>query len=129
MNDTLIHADIFFFITTIAVILFTILAIIILVYVVGIVRSFSYIAKRLQKESDQVADDIAEIRERVKTEGEKVSNLWKFATGFFFNKFTSKFTSSSKSRQNSRSESSSESRSGSRSGRSKKATHSTESEE
>lgn len=119
MDNTLIHANIFFFITTIAVILFTILIVIILVYVVGIVRSFSYIAKRLQKESDQVADDIAELRERVKTEGEKVSNLWKFATGFFLNKlsdkFASKFTANSSSK--------------SRAGRSKKATHSDESEE
>lgn len=107
MDDTLIHANIFFFITTIAVVLLTLLLILILVYVVGIVRSFSYIAKRLQKESDHVAEDIAELRERVKEEGEKVSNLWKFATGFFLNKlsdkFAAKFTANSKPRHNSRS--------------------------
>ncbi|MCF7865244.1 MAG: hypothetical protein K9M11_01955 [Candidatus Pacebacteria bacterium] len=117
MDNTLIHADIFFFITTIALILLTILLILILTYVVKIVRAFSYIADKLKKESDNVADDIAELRERVKSEGEKVSNFWKFATGFFLNKVTSKFTGGSNARHESRT------------GRNKKASHTDKDEE
>lgn len=117
MNDTLIHANIFFFITTIAVILITLLLILILVYVVKIVRAFSYIANTLKKESENVAEDIAELRGRVREETEKVSNLWKFATGFFLNKVSSRFTSGG---------SNSHSGGGAKrhAGRSKKASHS-----
>jgi hypothetical protein len=116
MDDTLMHANIFFFITTIAVILITLLLILALAYVVKIVRAFSSIAETLKRESEHVADDIAELRERVREEGEKVSGFWKFATGFFLNKVVQKFAP--KSRGESKNESKGESR---HSGRSRKA--------
>lgn len=105
MDDTLIHANIFFFITTIAVILVTLLLLLVLIYVVKIVRAFAAISETLKKESEHVADDIAELRERVREEGEKVSSFWKFATGFFLNKIAQKVTGkfSSKSRHSGRS--------------------------
>lgn len=91
--DTTIHADIFFFITSISVILLTILLIIIFAYVVKITQSVSYIVNKIKRESDNVAEDIADLREKVKEEGVKVSAFWKYVTGFFLNKAVEKFGS------------------------------------
>lgn len=91
--NTLIHADIFFFITTIAVILLVILLIILLAYAIKIVRTISSIAETVKTESENVVEDIAELRGKVKEEGVKVSAFWRFVTGFFLNRFTEKFTS------------------------------------
>lgn len=101
--NTLIHADIFFFITTIAVILVTILFILLLAYGVKIARTVSSIATTIKEESENVIEDIAELRGKVKEEGVKVSAFWRFVTGFILNRFTEKFTSTtSKSERKSR---------------------------
>jgi hypothetical protein len=93
--DTLIQADIFFFITSIAVIVLTLLLIVLIVYGVKIARTISSITETIKKESENVVDDIAELRGRVKEEGVKVSTFWRFVTGFFLNKVTEKFSSKS----------------------------------
>lgn len=89
--NTLIQADIFFFITAIAVVLLTLLLVVVLAYGVKIVRTISKIAETIQKESENVVEDIAELRGRVKEEGVKVSAFWRFVTGFFLNRFADKF--------------------------------------
>lgn len=91
--DTLIQADIFFFITSIAVILLAVLCIILLAYGVKIARTISSIATTIKDESENVIEDIAELRGKVKEEGVKVSAFWRFVTGFLLNRFTEKFTS------------------------------------
>lgn len=93
--ETLIQADIFFFITSIAVILVTILCIVLLAYGVKIARTVSSIATTIKEESENVIEDIAELRGKVKEEGVKVSAFWRFVTGFILNRFADKFTSSS----------------------------------
>ncbi len=93
--DTLIQADIFFFITSIAVILVTLLCIVLLAYGVKIARTISSIATTIKEESENVIEDIAELRGKVKEEGVKVSAFWRFVTGFLLNRFTEKFTSTS----------------------------------
>lgn len=86
------QADIFFFITSIAVIVLTLLLIVLLTYAVKIARTISSITETIKKESENVVEDIAELRGRVKEEGLKVSTFWRFVTGFFLNKVTEKFT-------------------------------------
>ena len=113
--DTLVHADIFFFITSIAVILLTLLFIVLLAYGVKIVRTISKIAETIRQESENVVEDIAELRGKVKEEGVKVSAFWRFVTGFFLNRFAEKFTGKY--------------RGGSRKGKSKKHVDEDESEE
>lgn len=95
--DTLIQANIFFFITSIAVILLTVLLIVLLAYAVKIARTISSIADTFKRESENVVEDIAELRERVKDEGVKVSAFWKFVTGFILNRFADTYSSSKKS--------------------------------
>jgi hypothetical protein len=67
--ETLIHADIFFFVTTIAVALIASLFIVVIIYVVRILNDFRYISGVVRKEADLLAEDIEEIRQGVKKEG------------------------------------------------------------
>ncbi|MDQ5911950.1 MAG: hypothetical protein QG568_163 [Patescibacteria group bacterium] len=90
--DTLIQADIFFFITSIAVIVLTLLLVVLVAYGVKIARTISSIANTIKEESENVIEDIADLRGKVKEEGVKVSAFWKFVTGFILNRFADKFT-------------------------------------
>ncbi len=108
--NTLIQADIFFFITSIAVIVLTLLLIVLLVYGVKIARTISSIAHTIKEESENVIEDIADLRGKVKEEGVKVSAFWRFVTGFILNRFTEKFTTTAEktSRRSSRAKKQSE---------------------
>lgn len=64
--NTLIHADIFFFVTTIAVIIFTILASIALYYLIGALKNFKRITKNLENRIDQAGDKISDEAEYIK---------------------------------------------------------------
>lgn len=67
--DTLIHADIFFFVTTIAVVLIASLFTVVIIYIVRILNDLHYISSVVRKETDLLAEDIEEIREEVRREG------------------------------------------------------------
>lgn len=81
--ENIIHADIFFFITSIAVIVFTICSIIIMFYVARILRDMKHISKTMSQESDKLLNDIDSLRETVKTEGARVMTI----ADFFLNLF------------------------------------------
>lgn len=78
MNEVL-HANIFFIITSIAVILFTILSCIAVYYVIKILRSIRRIVERVEQGSDSLAQDIADLRSFV-LDGGLVSKI----AAFFF---------------------------------------------
>ncbi|MDQ2932855.1 MAG: hypothetical protein M3Q80_00550 [bacterium] len=63
--ETLIHADIFFLVTTIALILLTIGLIIALVYVIKILHLLHKVADIARAESDLIAEDINLLRSRM----------------------------------------------------------------
>jgi cell division protein FtsL len=63
--NTLIQADIFFFITTISVIIFTILASIAMYYLIGGLKSFKRITKNLEHKIDDASDEVDELKHRV----------------------------------------------------------------
>lgn len=65
MEDVL-KADIFFFITAVAVVILSVLGVIIGVYLVRILREVEYIARVAHREVDQVAEDIEDISEDIK---------------------------------------------------------------
>ena len=67
--STLIHADIFFFVTTIAVVLIASLFIVVIIYVVRILNDLHYISGVVRKETDLIAADIEEMREDMKGQG------------------------------------------------------------
>ena len=88
--NTIIHADIFFFITSIAVAIFSVAAIIILYYVIRLMQHIEYIAQKIRLESDNVSEDIAAIRERLKEGESKVFSMMGKMFTFFIGKAMNK---------------------------------------
>jgi hypothetical protein len=83
--DTLIHADIFFFVTTIAVVMVTALFIVVILYAVRILNDLRYISGVVRRETDLLADDLEEAREKIKQEG-----LFSGAAGLITNLFAAR---------------------------------------
>jgi predicted PurR-regulated permease PerM len=88
--NTLIHADIFFFITAIVVIIIGAIVAIGAGYIVVILSDLKYIVKKIRTESDLVSDDIADIRSRIKDEGGKMGGIVRSVAMFFIGKMVEK---------------------------------------
>jgi hypothetical protein len=73
--------DIFFFVTTIAVILLTVIAAVGLIYLVKILRDVKYISKKAKTEADILSGELSQLRENVKENGSKL----KYFISFFNN--------------------------------------------
>lgn len=82
--ETIIQADIFFFISSVAVIVFSICSIIVMIYVTRILRDMKHISKMMSKESDKLLGDIGSLREAIEAEGAKAKTI----ASFFLNLFT-----------------------------------------
>ena len=67
--NTLIHADIFFFVTTAVVIVIGILFAVAVVYLVRILNDLRHISDIVRSKTDVLAGDFDEVREKVKREG------------------------------------------------------------
>ncbi len=89
MNE-LMHADIFFFITTIIVVLFGIVGLILAYYIVGITREVRYIARKVREESDNVSEDIAEIRGKLRESGMRFGGFLRTMASFFVGRIMSR---------------------------------------
>ena len=74
------HADIFFFITSIAVVLCTLLLCVVLFQVMRILRSIRRIVDRIEEGSEVIAEDIEHFRAYA-SEGSLVSQLIHFFLG------------------------------------------------
>lgn len=59
--NTLIHADIFFFITTIGVIILIVLAIVAAIYVISILGTVRRISIKLERNVEKVTDEAKEL--------------------------------------------------------------------
>jgi len=79
----LVHADIFFMITTAVVVVLAIVAAVGLSYAVSILRDIKYITKRIKSESDEVIEDLHILREHIKNEGFKLSMISKIVSKFW----------------------------------------------
>lgn len=73
--ETLIHADIFFFITSIAIVFFTIGFIIFTVYFVRILDDLKHISQKMRTEGDKIIEDVETLREKAKEEGTKIKTV------------------------------------------------------
>ena len=105
MNSSFIHADIFFYITSMAVVVLTALLIILFYYLVKIARHMEHTAKRLREESDHIMEDVSMIRESIEEQGGRAMSVLRFIFGSFLgSKISShrKSKSSRKSEKNSR---------------------------
>lgn len=90
MNSSLIHADIFFYITTIAVVILTALLIILFYYLVKIARHLERTALRLREESERIIEDVSIIRESIEDQGGRALSFLKFIFGSFIHSRDSK---------------------------------------
>ncbi len=81
--EDMLKQDVFFFITSIAVIILTALLVAVFVYAIKILNDVKYIAKKAKSETDLLAEDLRELRENVKTEGSKLKSFSKFFSSVY----------------------------------------------
>jgi hypothetical protein len=81
--DTLIHADIFFFVTTVAVVVVAVAFTAALVYLIKVLRQVEDIGKEIKAEAVLVREDIHGLRTGVKREGFRLQALMNFFQNIF----------------------------------------------
>jgi hypothetical protein len=81
--ETLIHADIFFFVTTVVLIVFSIGVIIALIYVIKILHNVFHVSVKVKEESDEILSDIKTLRGNVKSHGFSVKYIKAFISKVF----------------------------------------------
>ena len=64
--DAFLKMDIFFFVTTLAVILFAILGSVVLWRLSRVLKNIEHISEQVALESDEIRHDLAEVRTRIK---------------------------------------------------------------
>lgn len=79
--ETLLKADIFFFVTTVAVLALAALAAAVLVYVIKILRDAKYMSERIRGETDELINDFRALRGKIREEGMKWAHLAEFFGG------------------------------------------------
>lgn len=78
MDNSLIQANIFFFITSVAVVLVTLLVIVLLMYLVLILKDFRGVSRKVKEETDLIALDINEARAHIRKEGGDLKSTFDF---------------------------------------------------
>lgn len=79
--DTLIHADIFFFVTTIAVVVVAAVFTIALIYLVKILGDVKKITEQVHEETVLFREDLRDLRHDIKKEGFKLTRFLSFFIG------------------------------------------------
>lgn len=74
--ETLAKADIFFFVTAIAVVAISILIIAICVYILRILADTKNITSKVRKESDEILADVGAVRRIVERQGKRVGGIF-----------------------------------------------------
>ena len=67
--ESIIHADIFFFIASIGVIIFTIVAAVAGIYMIGIMRDVKCVTKRIRNGVEHISESAEEIVDDIKHDG------------------------------------------------------------
>ncbi len=70
--ETVLKADIFFFVTTLMVLVLSVVFVVALIYLIRILRNIFYISKIVRKESDETAKDFSELRHSLREEASKL---------------------------------------------------------
>ena len=73
--NTLIHADIFFFVTTISIVVITVLLIIGWIYVMKLVSDLKRFSDKARKEGELIIEDVGRMREEIGTRKTGISWL------------------------------------------------------
>ncbi len=90
--ESLIHADIFFFISTIALVVLSIGVLIVIIYLIRILHNVREVSQRVREEGDEIVGDIRSFRMALREEGLK----WKIVVGLIRGFFTAPLTSRKK---------------------------------
>ena len=77
-----VHADIFFFISSLAVICITIALLVLLYYIIPIARDARAIVAKLRKAGDEVEKDFEALRSSLREEGTKGKTILNLVFGF-----------------------------------------------
>ena len=76
--ETLMKSEIFFFITSIATVILTILIGIVAAYLIRILRNVDDISKTAKNEASLIKEDVADLRQNIRDEGIKVKSFVSF---------------------------------------------------
>lgn len=74
---TLIHADIFFFLTSIFVVVLTVILSVGGVYFILILRDMKDISRKVKNEGGEIIDDVKKVREKIEEEGIGLASIGK----------------------------------------------------
>ena len=88
--QSLVHADIFFFISTVCLVVLSILLAVALYYAIGILRNVREVSERITKASGDIERDLDALRYSVKSEGAKVKGIADLVLGFVTRALTPK---------------------------------------
>ena len=78
----IVHADIFFFITAIAVIVVGIGMAVTFFYIIFILRDVRAVVKKVRKASDELEKDFEDLRVNIKNEGVRVKTVFELVLAF-----------------------------------------------
>ena len=81
--NTLVKADIFFFIASIATVVLTIILAILLIYGIKIAKRLKEITEMVKHESQNVVEDIAYVREQIKEQSDRFGSFLGSIVGLF----------------------------------------------
>lgn len=81
--ETLIKADIFFFITSIFVVFLAVGFGVALMYIIPILRDMRHLSALAREKGDEFADDLDDLRTAVKEEGMKARSILDYFLGLF----------------------------------------------
>ncbi len=76
--DTLIHADIFFFVTTIAVVVVAVVLTVVLIYLAKILSDIKKITAQVHEETILFREDLHDLRIEVRRDGFKLRHVMEF---------------------------------------------------
>lgn len=76
--ESIMKSEIFFFISSIAAVILTILIGVIAAYLIRILRNVDDISEKAKDEAELIKEDVADLRQNIREEGIKVKSFVKF---------------------------------------------------
>jgi hypothetical protein len=76
--DDFFKQDVFFFVTTIAVVVLTILVSILCIRLIRISKKIDYITDKAREQTDLISDDLSKLREDIHSKGLKIKHFLEF---------------------------------------------------
>jgi hypothetical protein len=74
----LLKSDIFFVVTTFAVVFVSVALVVVLIYIIRILKDMKILSRKVKDEGEKVLDDVAEFRRDAKVRGKFLTGLFSF---------------------------------------------------